>query len=267
MGKKIVFGKFYPSNSIIHKLDPRVKLFAMLLYLVELFVFTDLISYIIFSAFLFATIILSKIPIKTIVGSKAVLFFILFISSFNLFWIDGHILMEIGSLTVTDKGIIKTIFISIRLLYVIISSSILMLTTTPNQLTDGMIETLKPLKKLNIPVHEMAMITSIMLRFIPVLLDEAYRIKDAQASRGTNFSTKKLTQKVKNYVPLFIPLFVSAFRHANELALAMEARGYRGDIGRTQMKPLKYQSIDYFAYSSLLLILVLLVVVGQLYQG
>lgn len=261
MRKRVTFGKFYPGNSIIHKLDPRVKLFATLLYLVELFVFTGLISYIIHSIYFFALIVLSRIPIKNIVGSKSFLLFIIFISSFNLFWIDGNVLFQIGSIHVTDKGIMTMIFISIRLVYVFLSSSILMLTTTPNQLADGMTEILKPLKKINVPVHEMAMITSIMLRFIPVLLDEANRIKDAQASRGTNFKTKKLTQKVKNYIPLFIPLFVSAFRRSNELAMAMEARGYRGDTGRTQMKPLKYKSADYFAYSFLLLILLLLVIV------
>jgi len=261
MRKKVTFGQYYSCDSIIHKLDPRVKLFATLIYLIELFSFTGLYSYIILSVYLLGVILMSKVPIKNIFASKGLLFIMIFASSFNLFWINGNTLVRIGKLSITDKGVMMMGFISIRLIYLFISTSILMLTTTQNQLTAGMTEILKPLKKIKVPVHEMAMITSIMLRFIPVLFDEANKIKSAQIARGMNFKAKKLKQRIKNYIPMFIPLFISVFKRSEDLAIAMEARGYRGDIGRTQMKPLKYKKIDYFSYWLIFIIFVVLAII------
>lgn len=257
--RKFTIGQYYSSNSIIHKLDPRVKIFFTLLYLIELFVFTDLASFIILSINFFTIIVLSKVPIRNIIGPIGLLVFIIFISSFNLFWINGNTLLQIGNLIITDKGVITTIFISIRLLYILMSSSLMMLTTTPDRLSDAIAELLKPLNKMHIPINEMAMITLIMLRFIPDLFEEAIKIKQAQISRGADFETKNIVQRVKNYFPLLTPLFVSSFRHSNELALAMEARGYYGDERKTKLKPLKYARIDYIAYSWLILILILII--------
>ncbi len=262
MSKGLTFGRFYPSISVLHQLDPRVKLISTLLFLVELFVFNSLTCYIMLTAFLAVIIAATKIPLRFILsGSKFILVVILFTSTVNLFIIDGDTLVSIGKLHITNKGLNTAILISVRLMYIYISSSIMMITTSPNNLTDGMDKLLEPLKKVKVPVHDLSMITSITLRFIPVLSDEATKIIKAQTARGVNFRTKNIIKRIRNYIPIMIPMFVSSFRRSNELAMAMESRGYRGDNGRSKMRPLCYHKIDIIAYFILLFFLVAQIVV------
>lgn len=266
MSKGFTFGNFYPSDSVIHKLDPRVKLITTLLFLVELFVFNNFFCYVILTVFLGLIITASKVPLKLILrGSKAIVFVIMFTSVVNIFVIDGNTLVKIGGLRITDNGLNTTIFITIRLMYIYISSSILMFTTTPNNLTDGMAKLLEPLKKIKVPVHDLSMITSITLRFIPVLSEEATKIMKAQTARGVNFRQKKIIKRIKNYIPMMLPLFVSSFRRSNELAMAMIARGYRGDYGRSKMRPLYYQKQDIVVYFILSFFFVVLIILKKLF--
>lgn len=178
-----------------------------------------------------------------------------------MFVIEGNTLVKVGIFCISDNGLNTALFISVRLMYIYISSSILMYTTTPTNITDGMTKLLAPLKRVNIPIHELSMITSITLRFIPVLSEEATKIMKAQKARGVNFKQKRITKRIKNYIPVIIPLFVSSFRRSNDLAMAMTVRGYRGDNGRSKMKPLHYQKIDFAAYLILLIFLLVLIFV------
>ncbi|MDD6073449.1 MAG: energy-coupling factor transporter transmembrane component T, partial [Clostridium sp.] len=172
--------------------------------------------------------------------------------SFNLFLTDGRVLFRIGFLKVTEEGLKLAFFMGMRLMYLVIGSSVMTLTTTPNQLTDGLEKSLGALNRLHVPVHEISMMMSIALRFIPILVEETDKIMKAQMARGADFESGNLIQKAKSMIPLLVPLFVSAFRRATDLAMAMEARCYRGGIGRTKMKPLRYEGRDHVAYVILL---------------
>jgi energy-coupling factor transport system permease protein len=206
--------------------------------------------------FLAIVIGLSKVPFGYIVkGLKAIVILLLFTSIFNLLLTPGETVYRWSFITITDKGINSAIFFSIRLILLIIGSSLMTFTTTPNQLTDGLEKVMKPLNHLKVPVHEIAMMMSIALRFIPILLEETDKIMKAQMARGADFETGGLIKKAKSMIPILVPLFVSAFRRANDLAMAMEARCYRGGDGRTKMKPLRYHSRDYIAYVFMLLYL------------
>ncbi len=250
MIRDITLGQYYPADSILHKLDPRVKLVTTIVFLVALFVANDWVGYLVATVFLVTVIRLSKVPFHFMVkGLKAIFFILLITMFFNLFLTPGDVvLVQIWKLKITDKGLHTAIFMAIRLIYLILGSSVMTLTTTPNDLTDGLEKLLSPLKKLHVPVHEVAMMMSIALRFIPILLEETDKIMKAQIARGADFEHGNLVQKAKNLVPLLVPLFISAFRRANDLAMAMEARCYRGGAGRTKMKPLVYARKDYYAY-------------------
>ncbi len=249
MLKDITLGQYYPGNSIIHKLDPRVKLMGTLVFIVSLFVFGSVSSFCVATIALAAVIILSQIPFRLIIkGIRAILILMLVTALFNLFLTPGKVIWQLGFLKITQEGLHVTIFMAIRLTYLIMGSSIMTLTTTPNQLTDGMETGLRGLKKLHFPVHEVALMMSIALRFIPILMDEADKIMRAQEARGADFSSGGIIKKAKALIPLLVPLFISAFRRANDLALAMEARGYHGGEGRTKMKPLAYHKRDFMAY-------------------
>lgn len=253
MSKNLTFGQYYPTRSILHRIDPRVKLTATVLFLIELFIFDHVFGYILATLFIFSMIKISNIPIiHFLKHSKFLLFIIIFASCFNVFLFDGRVLVHLGRFHITDTGIKIAVLIAIRLFYIVLSSSVLMFTTTPNDLTDGMEKMLKPLKKIKVPVHDLAMITSIMLRFIPVLMEEANKIIKAQKARGVNLEGKNLIKRIRSYLPMFIPLFVSAFRRSNDLAAAMEARCYQGNKNRTKMKPLKYKKIDLIGYGILI---------------
>lgn len=253
MLRDITIGQYYQTDSVIHRLDPRVKLMGTLVFIISLFLDRSIWIYLGVTIFLAAVIKLSRVPLKFIVkGLKAVVILIIFSAVFNLFLTQGEPLITIWKLTITKEGIILATFMVIRLLYLIMGSSLMTLTTTPNNLTDGLEKGLGFLKYIKVPVHEIAMMMSIALRFIPILIDETDKIMKAQMARGADFENGNLIQRAKAMIPVLVPLFISAFRRANELAMAMEARCYHGSEGRTKMKPLKYKKNDYIAYIILL---------------
>lgn len=264
MIRDITLGQYYPAKSIIHQMDPRVKLVTTVIYIVSLFVAKGIMGYAVATIFLAVVIRLSKVPFRYITkGLKAIIMILMITVIFNLFLIDGdYELWRFGFLRITDKGLKTAFFMALRLIYLIIGSSIMTLTTTPNDLTDGLERLLGPLKKIHVPVHEIAMMMSIALRFIPILLEETDKIMKAQMARGADFETGNLIQKAKAMVPLLVPLFISAFRRANDLAMAMEARCYHGGEGRTKMKPLHYESRDKTAYAVVWGYLLLVIAAG-----
>jgi len=256
MLRDITLGQYYPADSVIHKLDPRVKLFGTLIYIISLFVFKGLPAFILAAIFLVVLIKLSKVPFSYVVkGLKTIVLIMLFAAVFNLFLTPGTKLVSFWIFTITYEGLKNAVVMMVRLIFLIIGTSLMTLTTTPNELTDGLEKALSPLKYIKVPVHEIAMMMSIALRFIPILIEETDKIMKAQMARGADFEHGNLIQKAKNMVPLLVPLFVSAFRRANDLAMAMEARCYRGGEGRTKMKPLHYQKRDRMAYLTLLVYL------------
>lgn len=265
MLRDITLGQYYQTESVIHRLDPRVKLAGTLLYIISLFFFKNFIAYLIAIGFLAIVIKLSHVPFRFMVkGMKAVVFLLLITVAFNLFLTPGEVLVTVWKLNITREGLETAIAMAVRLTMLIIGSSIMTLTTTPNNLTDGMEKGMRPLKVFHVPVHEVAMMMSIALRFIPILLEETDKIMKAQIARGADFESGNLIKRAKALVPLLVPLFISAFRRANDLAMAMEARCYRGGDGRTKMKPLIYQKRDRIAYGCILLYLVVSVGVGRI---
>ena len=249
MLKDITLGQYYPVDSILHRLDPRTKLFGTMIFIISLFIANDIWAYVAATVFLAAAIRLSKVPLKFMVrGLKAIVFLLLISISFNLFLTPGQAVVSLGFLKITKEGIKVAGFMGIRLIYLVVGSSIMTLTTTPNQLTDGLEKSLGFLNRFRMPVHEVSMMMSIALRFIPILVEETDKIMKAQMARGADFETGNLIQKAKNMIPLLVPLFISAFRRATDLAMAMEARCYRGGEGRTKMKPLKYKRLDRTTY-------------------
>ncbi len=253
MIRDITLGQYYPSNSILHRLDPRVKLVGTLAFLITLFVGNNIIIYALATIFLVAVIKISKVPFKFMIkGLKSIMLLLLISVGFNVFLTQGEVLVKIGILKITREGLETAIFMAVRLSYLIVGSSIMTLTTTPNDLTDGMEKGLSILKYIKVPVHEISMMMSIALRFIPILIEETDKIMKAQIARGADFETGGMVKKIKAMVPLLVPLFISAFRRANDLAMAMEARCYTGGDGRTKMKPLKYGKNDAIAYAILI---------------
>lgn len=250
MLRDITLGQYYPADSPVHKLDPRVKLMASLVYIISLFVFRGIPGFLLATVFLIFMIKICQVPFRFMVkGLKAVVILMAFTAVFNLFLTPGkQILFHYGILTITMEGVKNAVFMLVRLMYLIVGTSIMTLTTTPNQLTDGLEKALKPLSKLGVPVHAVAMMMSIALRFIPILIEETDIIMKAQMARGADFEEGNLIQRAKNMIPLLVPLFISAFRRADELAMAMEARCYEGGEGRTKMHPLHYAKRDFVAY-------------------
>lgn len=233
----------------MHRMDPRTKLLGTLVFIISLFLANSILAYVVATMALFGVIRLSKVPVKFIVrGLKAIVFLLLISVSFNLFLTPGKVLFQIGFLKLTWEGLRMAGFMALRLVYLVIGSSIMTLTTTPNELTDGLEKSLGFLNKIGVPVHEVSMMMSIALRFIPILVEETDKIMKAQMARGADFESGNLVQKAKAMVPLLVPLFISAFRRATDLAMAMEARCYHGGEGRTKMKPLHYARRDRIAY-------------------
>ena len=205
--------------------------------------------YVLAAVFLFLVIALSKVPVGHILkGLKPVIFLLLFSAVFNLFLTSGEVLVQLWIFKITKEGIYRAVLMAVRLIFLVMGTSLLTFTTTPNQLTDGLEKGLGFLKRFRVPIHEVAMMMSIALRFIPILVEETDKIMKAQMARGADFETGNLIQKAKAMVPLLVPLFISAFRRATDLAMAMEARCYRGGDGRTKMKPLQYRQADHDAY-------------------
>ena len=252
MFKEITIGQYYQTESPIHRLDPRVKLIATFAYIISLFVVHSWTGYLIAAVVVAIVIAASHVPFGYIMrGMKAVMMILMITVIFNLFLTEGRPLIHFWKLTITYEGVDFASKMVVRLIFLIIGSSLMTLTTTLNQLTDALEDVLGPLKKIHVPVHEISMMMSIPLRFIPILMEETDKIMKAQMARGADFESKNLMKKIQSLVPLLVPLFISAFRRANDLAMAMEARCYRGGDGRTKMKPLVYCRRDYAAYALL----------------
>lgn len=265
MIRDITIGQYYATESVIHKLDPRVKVVCTFAYIISLFCFNRLSGYIIAAVFFWCIIKLSKVPFKFVVrGIKPVLFMLLFTAMLNLFWTSGgNVLIKFGIITITEEGIERTVFMALRLVFLIIGSSVMTLATTPNQLTDAIEKLLKPLNRVKVPVHEVAMMMSIALRFIPILVEETDKIMKAQLARGADFESGNIFRRIKSMTPIIIPLFVSAARRASDLALAMDARCYNGGSGRTKMKPLEYKGRDIVAYLVMAGYIAVIIIAGK----
>ncbi|MCD5410828.1 MAG: energy-coupling factor transporter transmembrane protein EcfT [Clostridiales bacterium] len=248
MLKDITIGQHYPTGSVVHKLDPRTKIIAVFVFIITLFLVDNFMAYGFVAVFVLLCIMISKIPMKYIIkGLKPLTFIILFTLMINSFMIAGEIIISIGPLSITKEGLYQGSFMAVRLIMLVIGTSLLTLTTSPITLTDGIESLLNPLKKIGVPAHELAMMMTIALRFIPTLLEETDKIMKAQMARGADFESGSLIKRSKSLVPLLVPLFTSAFRRADDLAMAMEARCYRGGEGRTRMKQLKYYKRDFVA--------------------
>jgi energy-coupling factor transport system permease protein len=264
MLRDITLGQYYQTESIIHRLDPRVKLVTTIFFIVSLFLVQGYSGYGVAILFLFVAIKLSKVPFKFMVrGMKAIIFLLLFAVTFNLFLTPGEPVLTFWRLTITWEGIHLAVSLALRLVLLIIGSSVMTLTTTPSNLTDGMERLMKPLRIFRVPVHEIAMMMSIALRFIPILLEETDKIMKAQIARGADFESGNIFKRAKSLIPLLIPLFISAVRRANDLALAMEARCYRGGEGRTKMKPLAYRKRDIISYFFMICYLAAVIAMGR----
>lgn len=265
MIRDITIGQYYPAKSCIHRLDPRVKITCTLLFLISLFVQNNILGYALATIFLAVVIKLSRVPLKFIVkGLKAVVMLLLFTVLMNLFLTKGgSVLVSFWVFQITENGLRTSVFMAVRLVYLIMGSSIMTFTTTPNGLTDGIESLLRPLNRWKVPVHEVAMMMSIALRFIPILLEETDKIMKAQIARGADLESGNIVQRVKAMVPILVPLFVSAFRRANDLAMAMESRCYTGGEGRTRMKPLVYRKADYCCYVITLVYLAAAFMIGR----
>ncbi len=251
MLKDITFGQFFPGKSVIHRLDPRVKLILSFLYIIVLFIASNYISYGILLGFLIVSITLSRLNLKVILrGMKPLVFIVVFSSILNLLYTPGDVLVEFWVFQITTQGLITAGYMILRILMLITSTFLLTYTTSPMMLTDAIERLLKPLNKIKVPVHELAMMMTIALRFIPTLIEETDKIMNAQKARGADFESGNLLKRAKALIPLLVPLFVSAFRRADELAVAMECRCYNGGEGRTRMRQLALKSLD--AYTVLI---------------
>lgn len=260
MMRDITLGQYYRAESFIHKLDPRTKVMATIVYIISLFIGKSVIAYLLAAIFLATTIKISTVPFSFMVrGLKAIFTILLFSVVLNMFFIPGTVILDFGFCDITKEGVQTAVFIAIRLVFLILGSSLMTLTTTPNQLTDGMEKLMGPLNLIKVPVHEIAMMMSIALRFIPILTEELDKIMKAQMARGADFDQGNLLQKVKSVIPVLVPLFVSAVRRATDLAMAMESRCYHGGEGRTKMKPLVYKKQDYMSYAVVIIYLIAMI--------
>lgn len=245
MIRDITLGQYYRGESSIHRIDPRLKIVMTVVYMVSLFVIDNFVGFAVAFVFMSLVIALSKVPVRFILrGLKPIFLIIIFTFILNLFMYDGTIIFKIGFLKVTKEGLYVAVFMAIRLIFLIIGSSMLTLTTRPISLTDGIERLLSPLNRIGVPSHELAMMMTIALRFIPTLLEETDKIMKAQQARGADFETGNILNRAKNLIPVLVPLFISAFHIAQDMAMAMEARCYRGGEGRTRMNQMKMGRID-----------------------
>jgi energy-coupling factor transport system permease protein len=264
MIRDITLGQYYPTQSKIHSLDPRTKLVATLVFIISLFVMNNAAGIVLATVFLAIVIHTSNVPFAFMVrGIKPIVILMVVTGIFNLLFTPGDYLFQVGIIHVSWQGIRATVFMMVRLFYLVIGASVMTLSTTPNRLTDGMEKLMQPLNRIHVPVHEIAMMMSIALRFIPILIEETDKIMKAQMARGADFESGNLIQKAKSLVPVFVPLIVSAFRRANDLAMAMEARCYQGGEGRTKMKPLEYGTLDHNTFAILAVYLLLMGVLAK----
>lgn len=261
MLKDITLGQYFPGQSFVHLLDPRIKIIITFLFVILIFFVKTYLGYGMVFLFLAAVIAISKIPPKYVLkGLKPLLFIIILTFILNVFFTSGEtVIWSLGRVKVTQEGLRQGIFMAFRLILLVTGTSMLTLTTSPIDLTDGIESLLKPLKIIRFPVHELAMMMTIALRFIPTLLEETDKIMKAQMARGADFESGNIIQRAKALVPLLVPLFISAFRRADELAMAMEARCYRGGDNRTRMKVLKTHPRDYIALLCTLVLMIIII--------
>ena len=249
MIRDITIGQYYPSHSVLHRLDPRTKIMGTVFFIISLFIGNSILTYGVATLFLAIMIKISKVPLKFILkGLKPIIILLLFSVIINMLFTPGEAIVSIGFLHITKEGIRLAVFLAIRLVYLVIGSSLMTFTTTPTALTDGLERLFQFLKVVKVPVHEVAMMMAIALRFIPILTEELDKIMKAQAARGADFNRGTLKEKVHGLIPIMVPLFIAAIRRSNDLAMAMEARCYHGGEGRTRMKPLVYEKRDYISY-------------------
>ncbi len=263
MIRDITLGQYYPSGSLIHKMDPRFKIIATFSYIISLFLAGSIAAYLPVVLFLVLIIYISKVPVNYVLrGLKPIFLIILFTVSINLFFTPGTEIFRFGFISISDKGLEQAFYLGMRLILLIMGTSMMTFTTSPIELTDGLESLFNPLKKIGFPAHEIAMMMTIALRFIPTLLEEMDKIMKAQMARGTDFESGSLVNRAKNMVPILVPLFISAFQRADELAMAMEARCYRGGEGRVRMKELKYHKRDAIAALFIVFYIALIFVVN-----
>lgn len=255
MLRDITIGQYYRADSLLHRLDPRVKLFGTLVYVITLFLHKSPVNYVMSLIFLITVIAISKVPVSYIIkGLRAIAVILIFSVLINMLFIEeGKVVIDIGWIQITDEGLETAFYLGTRLIMLVLGTSLLTFTTTPNQLTDGLEKSLGFLNKIKLPVHVMAMIMSIALRFIPVLTEELDKIMKAQTARGIDFESGGLLKRVRSMVPIVVPLFIAAVRRANDLAMAMESRCYHGGEGRTKLRPLVYGKRDLAAYAVLII--------------
>ncbi len=245
MLRDITIGQYFPGDTIVHRLDPRTKILIAIMFIISLFFIKTFYPYIFILAFIILTVKLSRVPFKYVLkGLKPLMLIIVITFAINIFMTKGEVLFSIGPLDVTKEGIRQAVFMALRLIFLITGTSLLTLTTSPISLTDGIEKLMSPLRKVKVPVHELAMMMTIALRFIPTLLEETDKIMKAQTARGADFESGNIIRRAKNLVPLLVPLFINAFRRADELAIAMEARCYRGGYNRTRLNELKFTRND-----------------------
>lgn len=260
MIREMTLGQYYKADSVLHKLDARVKLLGTLLFVITLFFPKSLLSLGIATVFLAFTIKLSKVPFSMMIrGVKPLFVIICFSAIINMISVGGEVLIKLGPVSITKQGLWMAFYLVIRLVYLVIGSSVMTFTTTPNQLTDGLEKGFQFLKKVNIPVHEIAMMMSIALRFIPILTEELDKIMKAQMSRGVDFESGNILERGKKLIPVLVPLFIAAIRRASDLAMAMDARCYNGGEGKTRLHPLVYKKQDYAAYGIMLLYVAIMI--------
>jgi energy-coupling factor transport system permease protein len=262
MLRDITIGQYYPVTSSIHRLDPRTKIIVTFFYIISLFLVNKYIGFALPFLFFVAAVLVSHVPIGYILkGLKPIMFIIMLTVIFNVFFGSGDALFKWGIICITKAGIKRGIFLAVRLILLMLGTSMLTFTTTPNQLTDGLESVFRPLNKLKVPVHEIAMMMSIALRFIPILLEETDKIMKAQQARGADFENGNIIKRAKSMIPIFIPLIISAFRRAFDLAMAMETRCYHGGEGRTKMKPMAYTGADYLTYVIAMVFIIVMVLI------
>ena len=261
MIKDITIGQYIPGESLVHRADPRTKILLTILYLGLIFILKSYVGFLMYALFTLLMIVGSNIPVKyTLKGLKPIMFIVIFTVAVNIFTVSGTPVSNLPVLKlITYEGIELSAKMALRLILLIMGASLLTYTTTPIALTDGIEKLMKPLNRIKVPVHEIAMMMAIALRFIPTILEETEKIIKAQAARGADFETGNLMQRAKSFIPVLVPLFISAFRRADDLATAMEARCYRGSVGRTRMKQLKFTKADVTVTTIMLLFSILLV--------
>lgn len=265
MLNNITIGQFFPGNSLLHRMDPRAKIIGTTIFVVVIFLANTPLAYGIVAAFTIGAMLLSRLPLRLMWNAiKPLWIIIVFTMGIHIFTTPGNSIISYGIINITDNGLAMGLQMAARLVFLILFSSLLTYTTSPIRLTDGIEHLLNPFRRIGVPAHELAMMMTIALRFIPTLLDETDRIMKAQSARGADFVTGSIIQRAKNMVPLLVPLFISAFRRADELAIAMEARCYRGGVNRTRMKELSITWVDYVGLGAVFIVTAILLILWWL---